>query len=153
LTVTTAAGFGLDVAAGDGLFVFGSGAAPVSITDVNNSTITGANIGLFGVNGNSGNLNISWNGSISGTTSSGLIAFSAAGTGNTTVSVADVTGATNGIDVFHNGTGDVTITTTGQVCGNSIGIEIDNQAVVSAVSTTVSGTVTVTGGGEEGIRP
>jgi hypothetical protein len=121
ISVTTAAGFGIDtyISGGNALRLTGTGGA--TFTDNNASTIIADSRGIQAYNSTSGNLEITSTGSVTsggvGTFDAGIFARNNSGTADLTISAASVTSANRGIYGRNEGTGDMSITATGSVSG------------------------------------
>lgn len=141
VSVTTTPGFGINTAGGD---AFNLSAIDVhgfiNFTDSNASVISGNRHGILAGNMGTGNLTITANGSITGTTGTGINVENWGA--HLTISAADVSGGTNGIFARNLGTG-LTVSAD-DVSGGLNGIFAQNQR--GALSITTSGAVTGTAG-------
>ncbi len=146
LSVTTAAGFGIDtyVSGGNALTLTGTGG--MTFTDNNNSLIKAENRGISAVNYSSGNMSITTTGAVSGDLYSGIRAFNNTGTANLSVSVATVSGGQTALDAENRGSGSLTVTTTGAVTATGAfgdGIQAFlNSATGTDLTVTTESTVT-----------
>ena len=115
LTVTTAAGFGITTAVGDAFSLTGTNG--LTFIDPHSSTITGATNGITAFNQGSGALSITTTGLVTGVgtapQNAGIYAYNS-GT-DLIIHAAGVSGGYDGIRAFNNGSGELSITTTGQV--------------------------------------
>lgn len=168
VTVVTQPGFGLSTGADPALIVSSSGG--ISITDQNASSITSSgDRGIDAYNDVSGDVSITLNGSVTGTDA---IYIANAGAGSTTVttsgivtgttnngisilnygdttdlaitqSVGTITGAGDGINTSHYGTGATTISVAGDVNGaGGNGIWADNNGTATNITITqTAGTI------------
>jgi hypothetical protein len=135
LTITTAAGFGLDTSTlgGDGIFAIGKGGT--IFTDSVSSAITGASRGMLIINQTTGSLAVTTTGQVTGNAGEGIFARNDSGTTTMTVSAASVSGATRGIYALNGGSGTLAVTSTGTVTAsagngifasdNNIGTDVD----------------------------
>ncbi|MEO1223546.1 MAG: autotransporter outer membrane beta-barrel domain-containing protein [Pseudomonadota bacterium] len=121
VTVTTSgalpAGFGIDTTgSGDtAISIKADGGLTFDDTNTFGSVITGDIDGLYAKNENGGALTITTKGPVTGLAGDGIEASNDADGTSLTISAASVGGATRGIDAQNDGTGDLDITTTGQV--------------------------------------
>ncbi len=135
LTVTTAAGFGIDTSTNGGDALDFRAVGGLTITDTNLSTITGSYSGILANNSSSEVLSITINGTVTG----GVHGIFARNYGSDlNISTADVTGGTHGIVAFNSGS-DVDISTA-DVTGGLHGIVALNTGSGS-LSITSSGTI------------
>ncbi|MHC4269048.1 MAG: autotransporter family protein, partial [Planctomycetota bacterium] len=152
LTVTTNSGFGIDTTATGGNaidLINAGGDTYITFTDNFTSTIiTGEEIGIYAVNNGTDALSITTKGSVTGYDGDGIDAVNSINGTSLTVYAADVYGSENGIDATNNGSGALTITTTGLVTGKDNG-GID--AVNSAAGTSLTVNAANVTGGNHGI--
>ncbi|MES0885326.1 autotransporter domain-containing protein [Roseibium sp. SCP14] len=129
LTVTTSAGFGLDAAADTNRDAFYlraySGAQDLIFTDNYQSEITGAQKGIYAFNEGTGKVDITLTGDVTGLGGDGIYLETGSETTSVNISVANVEGDNNGLDIEHFGTEGLQITSSGLVQGNANGIEAD----------------------------
>jgi uncharacterized protein with beta-barrel porin domain len=135
VTVDTAPAFGVVTTTGRAIDVRGNDGT--TFTDANTSTITGQTDGIFIRNTYNGALSLTTSGTVTGTTSDGIVAQNRRGSSeygedsgrptNLTISTAAVSGGSSGIYANNDGTGSLSITSTGQVTGSTgSGIEAFN---------------------------
>ncbi|MGR3486174.1 MAG: autotransporter domain-containing protein [Paracoccaceae bacterium] len=120
VSVTTTPGFSIDTTSTPGqAFVIQSGSS-LTFDDPNGSDIAGDLDGLDARNSGTGALSVAATGRISSDRSNGVFALNAntAATGDVTLSVADVTGSSNGIAVQNRGEGALSVTASGDVVGS-----------------------------------
>ena len=112
--------------------------------EVNTGQVTGQVFGIATANNGSGDTIITTNGTVTGTTQSGIRAYNATTAGALTVDAnADVISTGNhGIDVENNGTGNTEVNAT-NVTGLQHGIHAENH-YAGNLSITTTGTVTAT---------
>ncbi|MDM3870001.1 autotransporter domain-containing protein [Porticoccus sp. W117] len=125
LTVTTLDGFGIDTSAtgGSSAFVLNS-TGSLTFFDEFLSTIRGAANGIDATNNGSGALTITTTGQVSGLNGIAISALGNASSSDLILNVNSVIGGTVGIDASHRGTGQLTITATGELVGlNGGGID------------------------------
>jgi len=146
LTVTTEAGFGLNVASGDGLTLRGNsaGTGDLIFLDDNASSITGNSSGIFAFHQGSGALSITTSGTVEGANFYGInVVTNTTASDSTIEAKGDVTGGNVGIDANHQGSGALSITTSGTVEGtNYYGLSVRNATTSSDVTINAEGDVT-----------
>ena len=129
-------GFGIDTSATGGTALditnVDGGDPGLIITDDFAADIIGATNGLLATSYD-GSLTISLTGSVTGQTQAGISVYNA--TGDTDITAATVSGGNGGIFALHQGSGAVSITTTGAVTGGGgNGIEVDTGITSSSVT-------------------
>jgi uncharacterized protein with beta-barrel porin domain len=136
-----------------GIFAYNKNTATnLSITSETGSVITGGTYGIKAKNNGTGYLSVTANGTVTGTTKDGIYAYNhnAAST-NVTITTgtgSNITGHTNGIEAYGNGTGAVTVTANGNVTGTTgNGIVAVNEFNGTNLVVTVGTGSTITGGG------
>lgn len=119
LTITTMPGFGIDTSLTDDTAFYLLSGNGLTFTDVNASSI----IGGIGISANNygGDMSIISNGSVIGTISEGIQAYNNGG--NLNIQVNDVTAQTRAISGFNEGSGGLSISSTGSVTATT-----DNQS-------------------------
>ena len=126
LTVTTAAGFGIDTSVNGGAAfeLTANGNGSLTFTDANTAAITASGTGIYAYNNTDSTLSISTSGIIFSNNVNGIDAFNNKYSTDLTVTTqAEVTGYQDGIQTRNDGSGATTITTTAAVTGtNRIGI-------------------------------
>ena len=122
---------------GNAIMVSGSG----NLTVNTSGNVTGNNFGIHAETGGTlaGNLQISANALVTGTTMAGILAKKTNG-GSLSVSAGAVTGQTNGVHAMHGGAGGSTVNTTGAVTGQTSGINTMHTGT-GALSVNTSGAV------------
>lgn len=151
LVVTTTAPFSVITGAGDAFVLSNAGGdVGISFTDSNASTvITGFSRGIDANNNGTGALSIETSGSVTGLNFGGIDATNAASATNLSITVnagSVITGNSKGIDADNNGTGALSIVTSGSVTGLiNDGIEATNAASATNLSITVNAGSVVTG--------
>ncbi len=119
-----------------------TGAGNVSVTAAD---ATGGDFGIYAGTYGTGSVTVTASGNVSGTDEDGVFAGidNATNTSDVLVTAATVTGGKNGIEVTTNGTGGLTVTSSGVVIGTAeMGINTDQQ------NTGTTGDVTVTANGD-----
>ena len=111
LTISAAAASGNDY----GIYGVNFGTGDLAITT--SGVVTAAGIGLAGFNSSSGAASITASEAVTGNGYAGIILINRPGTSTLTVSAAAVSGGSRGISALNYGTGDLSISTTGQVTG------------------------------------
>ncbi len=169
-TVTTQSGFGITTAASDAINIVSAGS--LTFTDANGATITGADGGIVARTNAAGLLTITSTGTATGIANDGIFAsHSVLGT-DLTVQANNTSGGRIGIIAGNNGTGALSVTSTGSARGTALyGISAVNSGtdlIVKANSTwggktginarnygtgalSVTSTGTATGTAEDGI--
>ncbi|MBZ9873170.1 hypothetical protein LB542_20185, partial [Mesorhizobium sp. BR1-1-9] len=117
LVVTTAPGFSIDTTGPGGSAFLLSGTNGLTFTDNNQSTITGAVLGIYARNDGSGALSITATGTVTGRGSYGILARASGNATGVTIEAVDVSGAYSGIGARNDGSGALSITATGTVTG------------------------------------
>ena len=124
LVVTTIPGFGISAGAGSDNSLTGTGG--LTFSDAYGSSISAVGTGLRASNSESGALSITTTGTVTGNNHHGIFARNGyAGTDLTitatdlTITAKDVSGNSSGINATNQGSGALTITTTGTVTGNN----------------------------------
>ncbi len=167
LTVTTVAGFGIDVSAGpafnlvasgsgitfidsyfsgitgatNGIWARNSGSGALSISS--SGTVSGGIHGIYATNSGSGALSISSSGAVTSTISSAIIALNSSSGTDLTIATANVSGGSYGIRARNYGSGALSISSSGPITGaSSRGIETLNYSAgtdLTIATTNVSG--------------
>ena len=150
ITVTTTPGFGLTVAAGNGVQISGGGTnTGISFVDTNASTISASINGIRAFHYGSGALSITSTGTASGTSGYGIIARNSANGTDLTITANDSSGGQSGIGTYNAGSGALSVTSTGTATGtNGYGII----AFTSPSGTSLTITANNTTGGLDGIN-
>ncbi len=119
LTVTTDPGFGIDSSGTTAIILNSNG--ELTFTDNNGSAITGTSTGISATNNGAGAVNITATGQVTGTSGTGITARNNNSTNGTdiTISAAAVSAGAVGIAATNLGSGDLSITTSGQVTTNT----------------------------------
>lgn len=147
VTVTTEPGFGITTTTGTAIAITSYG--DLTFTDDNASTIAGVTGGLSATNNGTGEVSVTTNGTVSTTLGTGLRVVAVAGGADMTIESATVLGGQRGIYARHNGSGDLTITSTGLARGTAIdGIYARTAAAGSGLTIEAADTT----GGQRGIR-
>ena len=112
--------------ANDGIHVLasnsdGAGAGNVTVNATNAvATIHGGVTGIFAENDGTGDISVTANGTVTGTSTQGIYAYANnANAGDLTVNAVDITAGTNGVYAQNKGLGITQIITTGTVSGTS----------------------------------
>lgn len=114
-SVSTQEGFGITTAVGDALQITGSDG--VSFDDAETSDITGQLNGLDVSNMGTGSVSVTSTGSATGITGIGISAFNDVGGTDLTVTAVDTSGGISGIEALSEGSGTLTVTSTGIATG------------------------------------
>ena len=118
----------------------------LNITDNFGADILGATNGLVAASYD-GSLTISLTGSVTGQTGTGIDAYNGLDAVDLDITAATVTGDNTGIFALHQGTGAVSITTTGTVV-TTAGAGIDVDSGVTSTGVTIDAQDAVVGGGD-----
>jgi fibronectin-binding autotransporter adhesin len=148
LTVTTDPDFSIDTTGtgGNALTLVGTGG--IDFTNVNGSAITAANTGVDARNVGGGALTITTTGVVTGTNGDGIYARTDSSSTDLTINATDVSGLGYGISADNNGSGALSITTTGTVTGTNDG---GIYALTGSYSTDLTIEAADVSGGEDGI--
>jgi hypothetical protein len=147
VTVTTEPGFGITTTTGTAIAITSNG--DLTFTDDNASTIAGVTGGLSATNNGTGEISVTTTGTLSATLGTGLRVVGGASSAEMTIESATALGGQRGIYARHNGSGDLTITSTGLARGTSNdGIYARTAAAGSGLTIEAAETT----GGQRGIR-
>jgi uncharacterized protein with beta-barrel porin domain len=128
----------------------GTSSSYLTLTTGSSSTVTGVGAGIFAVNNGTGATTITVNGDVSSTHDNGIYtknATTATDLTITTGSGSSITGGTNGIAAYNNGTGATTITANGAVTGTTKhGIYAKNAATTTDLTITTGANSSITSG-------
>ena len=150
-TFATSNGFAVDTSTNGGpgvdISVARGASGDTVFNDYYASSITGDTSGIDAENMGNGALSITTTGAVLGEDLSGIYAYSSASSTDLTIVAASVAGGIGGIDAFNQGSGALSITTNGDVVGETrAGIEALNYGSGLTIDT-----ANVTGG-NDGIR-
>lgn len=115
VTVTTEPGFGITTTSGTAISITSTGA--LTFTDDNASSITGAAGGLSATNNGTGPITITASGTVNATIGTGIRAVGGVSSSGITIDSATALGLQRGIYARHNGSGQLSITSTGLARG------------------------------------
>lgn len=115
VTVTTEPGFGITTTSGTAINITSTGA--LTFTDDNASSITGAAGGLSATNNGTGPITITASGTVNATLGTGIRAVGGVSSSGITIDSATALGLQRGIYARHNGSGQLSITSTGLARG------------------------------------
>ncbi|MEM8589839.1 MAG: autotransporter outer membrane beta-barrel domain-containing protein [Pseudomonadota bacterium] len=113
---------------------------------VSAASVSGGTYGIFAENQGSGDFRISASGTVAGTERDGIRAINSANGAGLTISAAGVVGGDYGIFASNQGTGALSVTTTGLVSGGPYGGIVARNSNGGALGITAMDTVTSTGG-------
>ena len=144
-TFATSNGFAVDTSTNGGpgvdISVAPGASGDTVFNDYYASSITGDTFGIDAINQGSGALSITTTGAVVGGTDDGIYAYNSADGMDLTIVAASVTGGNFGIQADNSGTGALSITTTGDVLGET------NDGIYAYNASTEDLTITISEGG------
>ncbi len=135
---------------GAGIHSFSTASSDGSMTieAEDSSDISGGEYGIHVANLGEGSIDITANGTVTGTTESGIYAHNGSPSANITIntgSLSDITGYLSGIKTINNGTGSTSITANGSVTGTTEdGIYVTNSSTAADITINTGSTSNIT---------